>query len=123
MYILVITKEKSDPDILIRRMIDTLLHQILCCLTDNYIRKMQESQNYNPGNNLEAHYQTLAWQISASRHSFSSLFNSYMAFPLSKEVRGQVQESMELYQEDGIFFKMIMTRHNIISIDNEVFDL
>jgi len=30
---------------------------------------------------------------------------------------------MELYQEDGIFFKMVMTRHNIIAMDNSDFDL
>lgn len=91
LYILAITKDKSDPDILIRGMIDSLLHQILCCLTDNYIRKMEESMNYNPGNNLEMHYQTLAWSISASRHSFCSLFQSYMAFPLAQEIREQVK--------------------------------
>ena len=30
---------------------------------------------------------------------------------------------MELYQEEGIFFKMILTRHNVIEMDNSDFDL
>ena len=30
---------------------------------------------------------------------------------------------MELYQEEGIFFKMILTRHNVIAMDSSDFDL
>lgn len=123
LYAIVITKNKSDPDILIRKTVDSLLHQILCCLTDNYKRKLEQSSNYNPGNNLEAHYQTLAWVLASSRHSFNSIFTAYMPFPLPLEIRNEVKQSMELYQEEGIFFKMILTRHNIISMDNSDFDL
>jgi hypothetical protein len=41
LYAIAITKNKSDPDVLIRKTLDALLHQILCCLTDSYKRKLE----------------------------------------------------------------------------------
>ena len=123
LFMLYISKEKNDPDIILDTSLDILMHQIVCSITSSFKQRLANSPNYNPGNSLQTHHHTLAWNIAASRHSFSNLFGAYNPFMISSMMRKQIQETLELFKEEGLVYKQLITRNSVIAWDNQDFDL
>ncbi len=67
-----------------------------------FVERLEKNPSLNPGQNLEAYHQTLAWGFGAALNSFGPLFKAYMAFPLNIASRKKVKDTLQLFKAEGI---------------------
>lgn len=109
LYVIIITKRKTDPDFLLHQLARNLIHQvisilvkIICSITNGFIERLVTNPNSSPAQNLDSHYATLSWTISACLHSYSNLFMSFMPFPINITNRKKIKETLALFKSEHV---------------------
>jgi hypothetical protein len=108
LFLIYITRVKSDNDFLVQQLADSIFHQVAVCkeiifsITNSFAERLAKNPSTNPGQNLESYHQTLSWTFGAGLNSYSGLFKAWMPFPVNVALRKKIKDTMNLFKSDGI---------------------